>query len=426
MFGESKPGLYRTACPMTARLPSQSPTPPQTPPPPPVPEREARLLGGAFFAQYAAVGLMMMLPLVLSGRGLADHQIGLLAAIFAASGALTQVWLGSLSDRLGRRRPFVAAPGVLLAVLYAMLGKATSFQAVAIIYALAGAAFHSAVMAVTAMIADWSAASGRTPSSFARIRLWGSAGFVASLALFSPWLTSDALVIGGTSLLFLATGIIGAAAREPGASARTAPSLDGGARRLFRDRTLVVFLLTYLLFKIAESGAMAFFALRIQELGGGRQLAAWALVLNAVCEMPLMLAAGPLSERAGPGAAVLTALAVQPFRLLAYGVMPSVAWVWPVQVFHGFTYAFMLVGAVTFVDRRAPEDLRATAQGMLGMATAAGMAAGPLAGSLLARRMPLGPLYLFFAGVSALAFLLFAAAARGQGGIMRPKKSEPG
>ncbi len=409
MFGQSAHRLYRIRRRMSCHRERQITFLSGHPG---VPEREARLLGGVFFTQYAAVGLIMMLPLVLTDRGLAPHQIGLLSAIFATSGALTQVWLGGLSDRFRKRRPFIIAPAVALAALYASLAGISSFAAVAFIYAVAGAAFHCAVMAVTAMIADWSASAGRTPSSFARIRLWGSAGFVASLALLSPWLKSDALVIGGTSLMFLTMGILGAAAREPEERAMVASRLNGGAKRLFRDRTLSAFLLTYFLFKVAESGTMAFFALRIHELGGERHIAAWALVVNAVCEMPLMLAAGPLCERAGPGTVLLTALLVQPFRLLAYGLMPSVHWVWPVQLFHGFTYAFMLVGAVAFVNGRAPDDLRATAQGMLGMATAAGMAAGPLAGSLLAREMPLSGLFVFFAAVSALAIPLFAAAGR--------------
>lgn len=379
-----------------------------------IPRREHVALSGVFAMQYAAVGLTMMLPLILARRGLQAAEIGFLSAIYAGAGAVTQVAMGRLSDALQLRRPFILLPSLLIGVAYALLADDRQYAAYAAIYFVAGACFHTSVTAVTAMVADWSS-MGHTASAFAATRLWGSVGFVASLAALSPWLDSDRLVISGTVIFFALAAAATVPAREPARHVHVAADISASARRLFRDPQMALFLGVYLLFKMSESASMAFFALLLDSLGGSRQVVAWALVLNAVCEIPLMRWAGPLSERIGRRPVIMVALLVLPARLLAYSQIPSAAWVWPVQAFHGFTYAFMLVAAVAYTNDRAPQNLRATAQGMLGMANALGMAAGPFAGALLSDAFGLRGLYAALAGISlcaAVVFLLFGAESR--------------
>lgn len=382
---------------------------PDTPQPaPPVPRRESGFLSAVWFLQYAAVGLMTMLPLVLITREIEAYQIGFLNAAFNFAGVLTQFAIGNLSDRLQRRRPFIIWPTLLMSAVYLMLFTTYGFLGVAILFFIAGACMHGATTAVTAAIADWSAASRTTASAFSSTRIWGSVGFVLSLVCLSPWLESDALVVGGIAIFLFLTALAAVPLREPALHTQAAPEIKGRIRELFRDSNLMVFLICFLLFKMAESASMSFFALRMDELGGTRQLVAWALAINAVFEIPLIRLAGPWSERVGRRPIILIALMVFPLRLIGYALIPGAWYVFPIQLFHGCTYGFMLVGAVAFVNDRAPGNLRATAQGLLGMTQALGMSLGPFLGGLIAHAIGLGPLYIALAGLVLFALLVFS------------------
>lgn len=342
------------------------------------PAREHLCYSAAYFFMYSAIGAYMLLPLVLIQHGLTRPETGYLSALFAGAGALTQVAMGRLSDRLEMRRPFVVIPSVLLAACFAAFLRPGGFGAYAALYFLAGSAFHAAGTAVTAAIADWSSASKRTATAFGRARLWGSAGFVAALLALSRWASNDAVIAGWAAASFLLMGVSMGFARESRQHVPAAMGVPSRATGMLRDRNLLLFLVCFLLFKLAESAANAFVALRLDQLGGSRTLIAWALAVNAIAEIPLLGLAGPLSERLGRRPVLLIAFLVLPVRMAAYALIPGAWWVFPVQLFHGFTFGFMSVASVAYVADRAPDDLRATAQGFLGMAMALGMCGGPL------------------------------------------------
>ncbi len=369
--------------------------------------REYTILSAVYFLMYAAVGMTVMIPLVLQSRGVSLSRIGYLSAMFAASGALTQFGVGRLSDKLQLRRPFVILPAIVLTGAYLLMIPARSFTMFAILHLVAGASFHTTGTAVAAAIADWSSPSGKTASAFGNARLWGSMGFVVSLAVLSRWLGSDRTILGATAIFFLLMGMVMLGATEPKHHAHASAELSKSVRTLLGDRRLIWFLSAFLLFKMAESGAMAYITLRLAGLGGSRQLIGWALVFNAVFEIPLMRWAGPLSERIGRAPVILTAFLVLPLRMLAYGVMPTAAWVFPIQLFHGFTYSFMTVGSIAYVQDRSSKGLRATAQGMLAATMGLGMCAGPLLAGVLSGAIGIGPLFFALSTVAALGGVIF-------------------
>lgn len=374
-----------------------------------IPEREHICYSAAFFFMFSAVAAYMLLPLVLVGRGMSRPETGYLLAIYAAAGALTQMGIGRLSDRLGLRRPLVIAAALVLAACFAVFLKMDGFGQYAALYFFGGAAFHTAGTALAAAIADWSSEGHRTATAFARARLWGSAGYVVALIALTRWVKSDSVIVAWAAGSYLLAALAMIPARESARHTRAALELQSRASELVRDRNLAVFLVCFLLFKIAESASNAFVALRLDQLGGSRALIAWALAINAIAEIPLLGLAGPLSERIGRRPVLLVALLVLPLRMAAYASIPTAAWVFPVQLFHGLTFGFMSVASVAYVADRAPDDLRATAQGLLRMAMAAGMCIGPLAGGMvLAATNSMPALFWVLGGVVALGAAVFA------------------
>ena len=160
---------------------------------------------------------------------------------------------------------------------------------------------------------------------------------------------------------------------------------------------------------VAVAIALGFWRLLVGPSAPDRILALDTLAINAIAEIPLLGLAGPLSERIGRRPVLLVALLVLPLRMAAYASIPTAAWVFPVQLFHGLTFGFMSVASVAYVADRAPDDLRATAQGLLRMAMAAGMCIGPLAGGMvLAATNSMPALFWVLGGVVALGAAVFA------------------
>lgn len=73
-------------------------------------------LYGSYSLGLAGVGFTLpYLPLLLGQRGMSDRTIGLLSTLAALAG-LVQFPIGIWSDRLSRRRPFLLAAYIALAV----------------------------------------------------------------------------------------------------------------------------------------------------------------------------------------------------------------------------------------------------------------------------------------------------------------------
>lgn len=69
------------------------------------------------------------------------------------------------------------------------------------------------------------------------------------------------------------------------------------------------------------------------------------------------------------------------YFFFAYGTPSSLIWMWYIGILlHGVCYDFFFVTGQLYVDKKAPEDIRASAQGFIGLVTyGAGMAIGSVA-----------------------------------------------
>jgi predicted MFS family arabinose efflux permease len=87
--------------------------------------------------------------------------------------------------------------------------------------------------------------------------------------------------------------------------------------------------------------------------------------------------------------------------------MPSPIWALPIALMHGSTFGFFWISSVTHVNSLAPENLKATSQGLFWtIMNLANVVGSPISGVLYDR---IGPSALFklFSVYCAAAFLLF-------------------
>ena len=367
-------------------------------------------LSSHYFFSFAALGFVSaFLPLFLKDRGLTLTEIGVLGAIYAFAGASVQIPFGALSDRLGSRKPLVMAAAILLGVTYLIFQKIRGFQGFCAVYLVAGILFYTIATLTSALLSDWTAGTRSTGRSYGITRIWGSTGFIVTLAIISliPSLTKGSNLLPAIAGLFCLGGLSIGIVVEPGHSGHQKRSLFNGLPILLKNRNLAVFLMTFFLYRLCESGSMSFLSIYLQELGGSRSLIALAYALAAIVEIPFMLWVGGVSDRVGRRPPLVIAFLAMPIRLLLYSHLRNAGGVFYVQLLHGLTFSFMLVASLAFVADLSPGDLRATGQGLLGMTSGLAMTLGPLLGGVFADHISISSMYLVLAGTAVTAGLIF-------------------
>ena len=367
-------------------------------------------LSSHYFFLLAAGGFTSaFLPLFLKSRGLSLTQIGALSSIYALAGASMQIPFGILSDRLGSRKPLVMSAAVILGIAYLGFDKIVAFPGYCAVYLVAGMLFYTIATLTSALLSDWTAGTRSTGRNYGATRIWGSAGFIATLIIIGlfPAITRGGNLLPATAGLFWLGGLSIGIVSEPERRHSERKSLFAGLPKLLKNRNLALFLLTFFLYRLCESSCFSFLSLYLQELGGSRSLIALSFALAAVVEIPFMIWVGGMSDRIGRRPPLVIAFLAMPIRLFLYSQLNNPGSVYYIQLLHGLTFSFMLVASLAFVADLSPGEYRATGQGLLGMTSGIAMALGPLMGGAFADRISISSMYLALTGLSLAASLIF-------------------
>lgn len=115
----------------------------------------------AIFAQYFTFGgVVTLLPLYIKSLGMEAFHVGILLAAFAVMFIITQLPVGSLSDRAGRLRPTAAGLGLGIVALV-LMPSLTTFPLLLAVMAAYGVAYGMIFPSVSAMVADHTAPEER-------------------------------------------------------------------------------------------------------------------------------------------------------------------------------------------------------------------------------------------------------------------------
>lgn len=371
-------------------------------PPRPARRRAAATLTRAkvlFALEGVAEGTILpFFPLLLLDRGLHPSRIGLVLSAMALAGLVSTPLWGLLADRrLGGERTLVAASAAagLLAILLAQADSTAAFAAAAVVFSAARAPLQSLADSISL---DRLPASGR--GDYARMRVWMSVGWAVAVVCWGGLLELDRVSLApylyAGTVAFVA--IWAALALGPRAAHGTREESAGGAAAVLPR--LLALLVSLLLVYAAFSATFNFLALRIQGLGGGAFLVGVAASLQAVAEVPVMLATPRLTRAIGHGALYAIGCAFFAAVFLAWALLTDPVVISILKLVAGVGFALTYVGSVVLVDDLVPLRLRATGQGLakavsFGLAPVAGTALGGLVYAYL------GPRELFLVSAAA-------------------------
>ncbi len=315
-----------------------------------------------YFFQFGAVGAFFpYLYVYYRSIGLSGTQIGLIGSLPPLVGMIAGPLWGLLSDRFGavRQLLILATAGSILAVLG--LSAVQAFGALFLL-TMVYAFFNNPIMPLLDS-ATLDLLEGQR-EHYGRQRLWGSIGFVITSWGFGLLLERIGLHWAFYGYVLLMFPLMILAWWLPVRRARLSAPLRRGLARLVRQRAWFFFSLSLVVLGIANSGMHGFLNIFVKEMGGSEGLIGTMWGVAALSEIPVMFLAAPLIVRLGPRRILAATYALYVLRWLLYGLMPSPIWAVPISLLHGLTFGALWVTGVAYVDALAPEELKATAQGL--------------------------------------------------------------
>jgi len=349
-----------------------------------------------YFLLYSATGITIgYLPPWYQSLGLGGAEIALATSIqplFLI--AIPPIW-GYLADRTHRQVALLRVACCGAALAFAFLCGATGFAAIAAFLA-AYSLFATANSSLADSVAVVEAKARGT--EYARIRLWGSVGYVVSAWSFGAWLSSggearDAVVAAAALMAAYAASTFllrdhashavaaPATSHAPGrVTAPAAPDLRAAAG-LLRRPALLVFFAAATLHWMSLAPYHVFFAIHLRDLGAPASWAGTGFAVAVLAEVFVMWRFRDLASRVPPAALLSLAFGSGALRWLVTGTTSSGVAVVAVQVLHGLGFGAFLAASIAWLEAHVPGHLRATGRALF---SAIVYGAGGVAGNLLA------------------------------------------
>jgi MFS transporter, PPP family, 3-phenylpropionic acid transporter len=341
-------------------------------------------------------------PVWLAARGLGAKEIGTVFAAAIWAKVVATPAIGTLADRLGRRRVMGALAATALAA-YIALWPAAGFWPLLLLNLVALTA-QSALMPLGDTI---TLALSRTAGlDYGRIRVWGSLSFIfASLGAGIVLAHTSGervlpLVLGASALLLLACR--GLPSSDSVRGPAVFPMVRGaGVRGIAGDLRFWIFVATASALQASHQVYYGFGSLYWRSLGFSQTTIGWLWAEGVVAEILLFWQGRRLLARLGPAGLMALGGLAGIIRWSLAGLVVSLPAVAALQSLHALTFGATYLGAMHFLSRTVPPTAAASAQ-TLYTAASSGLGGGLVmiaAGALYAACG--GRAYLFMALLSA-------------------------
>ena len=369
-----------------------------------------------FASHFFGVGLFLpFFPVVLGFRGLTAAEIGFVLGIGTIARIAASPLLSNLSDRTGQRRLsiliYALAAAAFIGLYFLPLGLV--FLSIAVI----------GYMVMNAPVVPLSDAYAldvqrNTGADYARMRLWGSAGFVVA-SIVGGSLAAEAtswLIVVAVGLASLSTGAVAMSlprqkrGKAPGGSGKESGTGAGDDDKdtPFKSVWFWPLLVVLGLYQASHSAFYGFGTLYWQAMDVPDFAIGLLWATGVAAEIALFTVAGKVAQRFDPPVFLLAAGTAATVRWLLFPFADTVPAMAALQTLHGLSFGAAHLGAVAILARVVPSRWAGTGQGLLATSVGIQMAIGLSISGALYEINPNWPFFLM-AVIAAIGTLLTLA-----------------
>ena len=368
----------------------------------------------AFFyaAAFGFVGVWLPFwPVWLADRGLTAAEIGLLISAGAWVRVAAPAIIAHLADRRGERKRFIVLLAAAAFAVHLLFLAAEGFAALLAVSILAALAL-APIVPMAETVALPLARAGRI--DYGRVRLWGSAAFIAGAAL-------GGRVLGGAGPPAILTAVLACLALGVAAALALPDARPPPARRripiaaLLANPTMLVFLAASSLIQASHAAYYGFATLAWRAAGIDDRVIGLLWAEGVLAEIVLFAFGGALAARLGPARLLAIGAAAGIVRWSVLALSPALPVLAAVQALHALSFGAAHLGAMLFLARAVAPEHAASAQALYaGVAMGLAMGGATMLGGAL-----------FEADSPATAFLAmaFLSAAGGLGALVLARRS---
>jgi PPP family 3-phenylpropionic acid transporter len=306
-------------------------------------------LSGFYFFYFAAIGaLVPYFTLYLKSLGFSAPQIGeLMALLLLMRIVAPNIW-GWIADMRGRRMGVVRLAAFFAAVAFAGILLGTSFAWIAAVM-LVFAFFRDACLPQleAATLSHLAGQSGQ----YARIRLWGSVGFIVvavGLGLVLQQLGTWWLL---PSTLALLTGVWAFTLVIPESPPRS-PEPAVGLPRVIARPEVAGLLAACFLMQASHGPYYTFYSIYLERFAYSKSMIGMLWAFGVVCEIGVFLIMHRVQARTRSRQILLASFVVATARWLLIGYFPQqLAILLVAQALHGITFGAFHAAAIELVHR---------------------------------------------------------------------------
>jgi len=346
------------------------------------------------------------LSLYLEAEGYSLFEIAQLLSLLMITKMVAPMIWGGLADRYNKSVLLVRLGALMTFICYIGFFWAHSFWSIALVIVLYSF-FWNAVLPQIEVLTLYNLAAQR--NRYSRIRLWGSVGFIFSVALCG-WLF-DILGIGYFPwvLLLLISAILLSSLfsyNEVDSSKRNDTSGHSFKRQLLRPLVILFFLVSFLL-QVSHGAYYTYFSIYLASLEYTKFQIGWLWALGVIAEVVMFVVMHRWLKKSAIINIMLISLILTFIRwgMTAF-YADSLYIIAILQCLHAFSFGAMHVASIQFVHEKFEQHHQGRAQALYSsMGFGAGGAAGAFLSGYAVTNMDYSSAFVVSAAISLLAII---------------------
>lgn len=307
-------------------------------------------LSGFYFFYFASLGaLVPYWGLYLKSTGFTANTIGIFMAVIMGTKIVSPNIWGWIADHTGRRMLIVQLGCLLAALTFAGVFLGSNYWWLLLVMVTFSFFWNAALPQFEATTFNY---LGDYTHRYSSIRLWGSIGFIVTVAGIGSILDLFGAGILPGILLVLFGGIWVMSLLVPEQAGRTAPETHQPLIKVLKRREVLALLAVCFLMQMSHGPYYTFYSIYLAEHGYSSWLIGQLWSLGVIAEVVLFLMMQYLAPRFGLRKLLLLSLLLAAARWLMIGNFVDVLWLLVIaQLLHAASFGIYHASAIELIHR---------------------------------------------------------------------------